>query len=58
MRKKILIILAIIVLAIIAIFVAVKYLPLAYTITAVVAFLCGIWVSYLIKPKADVYKND
>lgn len=58
MKNKTLIILAIIVVAIIALFVAVKYLPLAYTITAVVAFLCGIWVSYLIRPKADVYKND
>lgn len=58
MKKRILIILAIIIVAIIALFVAVKYLPLAYTITVVVAFLCGIWVSYLIRPKADVYKND
>lgn len=58
MKNKTLIILAIIIVAIIAIFVAVKFLPLAYTITAVVAFLCGMWVSYLIKPKADVFKSN
>lgn len=58
MKKKTLITLAILIVAIIAAFVAVKYLPLAYTITAVVAFLAGIWVSYLIKPKADVYENN
>lgn len=58
MKNKTLILLAIIIVAIIALFVAVKYLPLAYTITAVVAFLCGIWVSYLLKQKADVYQNN
>lgn len=58
MGRKTLIILAILVVAIIAIFVAVKFLPLAYTITAVVTFLCGVWVAYLLKPKADEYKNN
>lgn len=58
MKKKTLITLVILIVAIIAAFVTVKYLPLAYTITAVVAFLVGVWVAYILKPKADVYEKS
>lgn len=51
-------VIAIIIMILFAIILGITFLPISYTITALIAFFIGLWVSSILKTNDDVYKNN